>query len=129
MKKAGLAAFWLAQYAFGVLAMVQSARQQPLWALAFILASFGSVRIGGKLLGIEEGLTVSANAAVPWMVQKLWVLICNGLLLLLVLDVLGAGTIAGVKVSPGFVVNMMILYTAAALRDLFLASFYFRQEL
>lgn len=128
MKKFGMAGFWLAQFGFGIVALNFWARNQPILGWLAFLASFGSTLVGGKLLGIDQELTKAANASVPWIVQKIWNLVCNVLLGLLAVDFAFDGVVGGFRVSPGFFPIVAMFYVAVAFRDAFLANFLFRKE-
>ena len=129
MKKVCLAGFWTAQYVLGAAAIYAMYDGGPMISIPLVAASFFSTILGGKMLGIGDEMQRDANSSVPGLVNMLWTLTCFFVLVVFASKMAGMKTIAGLKIAVNGSEALIILYGCAMLRDMFLARFYFAQNL
>ena len=129
MKKACLAVFWMAQYGLGAAAIYAMSQGSPMIAVPLLVASYFSTILGGKMIGIGDELQRDAQANVPGVVTMLWTVTCLFAIVVFACTMAGMPAIAGVPIPVNVTQALIIYYGCAALRDLFLARFYFAQHL
>ena len=128
MKKVLLAGFWTAQYVLGAAAIYTMHEGTPLMSVPFLLASYFATIVGGKALGIRDEMQRDAHASVPAVVNMLWTLIGFIVVVVFVSTIGGIRTIGGIPIPISGTQALLIFYGCAALRDVFLARFYFAQR-
>jgi len=128
MKKLLLAGFWLGQYGFGAAAIIAMHNHIEVLPIALLVASYFSTIVGGKLLGIGQELQARANEKIPRFLEIFWRITCVFVILLLALNMGPVKAIGGFHVQFTSVHALIILYVAAALRDVVLIRFYFSQD-
>jgi len=129
MKKVCLAGFWTAQYVFGAAAIYAMHEGVAMIAVPLLAASYFSMILGGKVLGIGDEMQRDANASVPQLVNLLWTLTCLFVIVVFATMMGGIKTIAGIQIPVSGTEALVIFYGCAVLRDVFLARFYFAHRL
>ena len=129
MKKVCLAVFWMAQYVLGAAAIYAMDKGIPMIAVPLLAASYFSTVLGGKLLGIGDELQRDAHANVPHVVNMLWTVTCFFVIVVFACTMAGMKAIGGIQIPVNGTQALIIYYACAALRDVFLARFYFAQHL
>lgn len=121
--------FWMTQYVLGAAAIYAMYEGVPMISIPLLAASYFSTVLGGKLLGIGDEMQRDANASVPRLVSMLWTLTCFFVVVVFGSMMAGMQTIGGFHIPVNGTQALIIFYACAALRDLFLARFYFAQHL
>jgi hypothetical protein len=128
MKKVCLAGFWMAQYGLGAAAIYAMYQGIPMIAVPLLAASYFSMILGGKLLGIGDEMQRDANANVPGLVNVLWTITCFFVIAVFALTMAGMNALGGIPIPINGAQALVIYYGCAAFRDVFLARFYFAQH-
>jgi hypothetical protein len=119
----------MAQYVLGAAAIYTMSQGSPMIAVPLLVASYFSTILGGKMIGIGDELQRDAQANVPGIVTMLWTVTCFSVIVVFATAMAGMRTIGGVPIPVNVTQALIIYYGCAALRDMFLARFYFAQHL